>query len=156
MDACIYQRVAVPVNTILSLQADVHAWCSNSDNPAACDGEFYFRVGIDVAGIEGPFPDPPADTLFWGDWIRATNEYQTIEMQAIAHDPNVTVYIAFWNKYRYAHNDAYIDAARLLVEKPEPEPEPEPSKYVTREELIRLIRSTADKLEAYTLFQRTS
>jgi len=147
MDACIYQRVAVPVGTTLTLQADVQAWCSNDDNPASCDGEFYFRLGIDLKGNYSFFEADEDSSLIWGDWIRATNEYQTIEMQAVTQAPYVTCYVNFWNKYRYAHNDAYIDRVGLTATGPAPGPEPEPSEYVTHQKLAELLHELADELE---------
>jgi len=155
MDACILQRVPVPVGRLLTFRANVHAWCSNSDDPGVCDGELYFRLGLDLLGGISPFytyPGVQPSPLIWTDWQPALSIWQELELQAEATDPYATVFVRFWNKYRYAHNDAYIDDLALLVEQgPEdgdqqPGPIPEPGAYVTRQELATIFRTMAAQL----------
>ena len=145
MDACILQRVPVPVGRLLTLRATVHAWCSDLDDPTRCDGEFYFRLGLDLMGDVNPFNPLKGPALVWSDWEQATPDYQQIQLQAEAKHPYATAIIRFWNRYRKAHNDAYIDDTALLVDQDDTLPIGD--HYTTSIEWAQIFRAAADALD---------
>lgn len=136
MDAGVYQTVQVPVGALMTFRAQVHGWCSQSDDPHKADGELYVRLGMDLQGGMDAF----APTVLWTNWERVTAEYQPLEMQAVADAPYCTVFVRAWNKWRLSHNDLYLDAATLEVDGSVPPPSGD---YVTRTELAAAFRALA-------------
>ena len=143
MDACILQRVPVPVGRLLTARAFVQGWSSDSDNPSQCDGELYFRLGLDLDGDADPFHPIFIDSCLWSDWQRATPDYEQIELQAEATQPYATMIVNFWNKYRLAHNDAYIDDLALLADDGD-QPIPNGHNCVTKAEFAAMLRTAAN------------
>ena len=123
MDAGVYQRVTgLQAGQELTFSASVQVWCSQKDNPRADDGELYMRVGIDPTGSV----DPWADSVQWSGWKPGTKEHKRISVTATAAGDAATVFVRGWNKWKLSHNDAYVDAAELIVEGGEPEEPAEP------------------------------
>jgi hypothetical protein len=120
----------------------MHYWCSESDDPLAADGELYARLGLDLQGGM----DPWAATVQWTRWARLTEEYQALELQAIADAPHATVFIRAQTRWRLSHNDVYRDAVTLEVEGIAPPPSGD---YVTRKELVGALRAMASALEGW-------
>ena len=139
--AGLYQTVQVNPGDHLRFTMDAHAWSSNDDNPQTSDGiganaffalegkessdarrNFTFKVGIDPAGGTDPF----ADTVIWGQGAHVYNAYHTLPaVEAVAQGTHVTVFVMDQVLWRFKHNDAYFDNARLeVVTGPQPQPQP--------------------------------
>ena len=146
MDACIFQTLPVPVGRLLTARAHVQGWCSNTDEPTACDGELYFRLGLDLEGGDDPF-HPPFASLVWSPWVRASPVYEELQIQAEASAPHATMIVRFWNKYRYAHNDAYMDNLALLAEYDDTQPPPQAGDCVTKAEWAAMLRAAANLID---------
>jgi len=80
---------------------------------------FTFWVGIDPTGGI----DALADTVVWGPGRHIYNGFAMLYVEAIAQSSTITVFVRSQTLWQFKHNDAYIDAARLIVEEPEPMPE---------------------------------
>jgi hypothetical protein len=156
MDAGIYQKVdGLEPGSTLTFSASVQVWCSDSDDPRADDGELYMRVGIDPTGGTHAF----APSVQWSQWTRGTNVHQRISVTATAERDVATVFVRGWNKWELSHNDAYVDAARLVVVPPKPEEPPtdpeEPPATINERlaavegklaELERVVKQIQDRL----------
>lgn len=139
--AGLYQTVQVNPGDRLRFTIDAHAWSSNDDNPQTSEGvgtdaffaqegtvtndarrNFTFKVGIDPAGGTDPF----ADTIIWGEGAHVYNAYHALPaVEAEAQGEHVTVFVIDQVLWRYKHNDAYFDNARLeVVTSPQPQPQP--------------------------------
>lgn len=114
--------IAQTVNAIagrrVTARVPFHVWCSQSDDPAAADGELYLRVGIDPHGGV----DPESDEVEWGNWVRGMRDWMEVALSTIAVENRVTVFIHGWNKWAVSHNDVYVDDVECEVEGVEPEP----------------------------------
>ena len=129
MNGGIAQQVNVGAGKRVTFRAPFHVWCSQSDDPAADDGELYVRVGIDPRGGT----DPQEVGIVWGEWTRGTRAWQTIGVSTVSETDTITVYVQGWNKWSMAHNDVYVDEVELEVEggtePPDPPAPGEPGDY---------------------------
>lgn len=121
----------------------------NGDPQNDAIGNFLFKVGIDPFGGANPL----ADSVIWGDEWAIYNGYcQELRVEATAMADLVTVFLYSHTLWKFQHNDAYWDNAKLTVLSPAPPPpepiEPEPIyRGDPREEYVRtfmLLPPSAD------------
>ena len=121
----LFQRVKVTPGSWYSFSIWVQAWCSNADFPTNISpGELYVALGIDPDGQT----NAARRGVVWTYWNGAGAVYKKITTAPVqATGDYITVFVESWNKYRFKHNDVYVDDAALkLVEIGGTCPTPEP------------------------------
>jgi hypothetical protein len=100
-------------------EGEQHMWLAGStadDNLT----NFTFYVGIDPTGGINPL----ANTVVWGTGAHIYNAFALVPpVEVVAESSNVTVFLRSKTRWPFKHNDAYWDAAELVVVDEEPEPE---------------------------------
>jgi len=73
---------------------------------------FTFSIGIDPTGGT----NPNSDAVIWGDSYHIYNGYcKQLQVEAVAIEETVTVFVESRTLWPFKHNDAYIDDAELVV-----------------------------------------
>lgn len=140
MDGGIFQVVETPyVGRLAVFSVFGHCWCSESDDPAAVDGEFYMQVGVDTAGGS----DWKAPGVLWGTWKRLVGIYEPLSASFEIKGLRTTVFVRAWNKYRVSHADGYVDDAALTVDVDGGGPGP--GAEVDYDRIRRIVREEIDK-----------
>jgi len=117
-DAGVMQAFTVPEGNKVTFRAWLHCWCSDSNDPTADDGEMYGSVGLDPQGGWNPWDV----RVKWKPWTRLTAEWQKLAVTTVPTGPVTTAFVRTWNKYKLAHNDAYLDEASIVLTPIEPPP----------------------------------
>lgn len=121
IDSGVYQVVG-SLSPGATVQASfyAHAWTCDSDASGAksCGDQFQmlFRVGIDPNGGTDPF----GPNVIWSGGTYSYDEYRRIgpvEAQ-VGAGGMVTVFLRGTAKWRYKHNDIYLDDASLVYTTP--------------------------------------
>ena len=134
-EAGLYQRVTgLEPGKILKATFAVHGWSSVLDDPRKsdfCDGGPYnmmFTIGIDRTGGT----DPWGVSIDWGTPTGVYNVFEDVIVTGVVVPPSgtVTVFIRSQVRWRFKHNDAYIDNVRLeYISSTPPPPTPLPSAF---------------------------
>jgi len=120
-------------------------------------GNLSFRLGIDPLGGTDPF----ADTVVWGPAACIYNAYHQVPgVEAVAEAETVTVFLRSQTLWAFKHNDAYWDAAVLVVAddspppepNPDPEPDPEPDPDPEPTDWEYPVIDTGSKIGVHSIF----
>jgi hypothetical protein len=117
-DAGFYQQVdGLPVGSTATFSAYAHAWsCGNDDDAYSCGDPwaFNFRVGIDPTGGT----DPWGESVIWCEPAYIYDVYERVgRVEAtVGEEGTITVFLRSTAKWQAKHNDAYWDAAELVVQ----------------------------------------
>ena len=116
-DGGIFQQVPVGSVGTLCLSGYAHAWSSQGDDPtqSTLDTEddrrnVTFQLGIDPSGGVSPW----ADSVIWGATAHLYDSYQPLPgVQAYADGLTVTVFVRGSTRWRFNHNDLFLDDLSL-------------------------------------------
>ena len=129
-EAGLYQRVTgLEPGKALRATFAVHGWSSVYDDPRKsefCEGGPYnmmFTIGIDPNGGT----DPWSFSVVWGEPTGVYNKFRDVLVEGVkvGLTGTVSVFVRSQVRWRFKHNDAYMDDVRLeYMESTTPPPEP--------------------------------
>jgi hypothetical protein len=115
-NAGVYQRVAVPRGSKLTLTVRTFVWTNDSDdyNRSAKPGNYDVMVGIDPTGGTNGL----SGAVVWSPPRREYDHWLDLRVEATAQADAVTVFLRGRSEYRVKNNNSYWDDAVLTAIQP--------------------------------------
>ncbi len=133
-DGGVLQRVATTAGTKLKFSVWVNVWSTSLDDPDASEqpGRLTVRAGIDpLGGSDGTSPN-----IVWTAAPEVYDQYQQINVEAVAKGQFVTVFVESNPKDPVKNNNTYVDDASLVAEGSVPVPTVTPSTTPTTQSTV--------------------
>jgi len=129
--AGVLQQVAnIPVGARLKFELWGMTWSCDSESRGNCGGAtsgdpspMHFRVGIDPTGGGDVF----SSNIIWSAEQNAYDSWHRFEVEAVARNSTVTVFVYTYPDYRSQDNNVYLDDASLVIVAPPPTPTRRPT-----------------------------
>jgi len=120
----VYQQVSnIPVGARLRFELWGMTWSCDNEKKSNCakatsgdPSPMRFRIGIDTAGgVDALNPD-----IAWSPEQNAYDAWHLFQVEAVARNSTVTVFVYAYPEYRSQDNNVYVDDAYLQVLAPPP------------------------------------
>ena len=129
--AGVWQQVSnIPVGTRLRFELWGMAWSCDKESKGNCQGAtsgdpspMHFRIGIDPTGGT----DPLSAAIVWSPEQNPYDAWHHFQVEAVAQNQTVTVFVYTYPEYRSQDNNVYIDDASLVAIAPPPTNTPRPT-----------------------------
>jgi hypothetical protein len=120
----VYQQVAnIPVGARLRFELWGMTWSCDNERKGNCGGAtsgdpspMHFRIGIDPKGGTDPF----SPEIVWSPEQNAYDAWHLFQVEAVARNSTVTVWVYTYPDYRSQDNNVYLDDASLVIVAPPP------------------------------------
>ncbi|MBC7260737.1 MAG: hypothetical protein H5T63_01875, partial [Chloroflexi bacterium] len=124
----------IPVGARLRFSLWGMTWSCDREDKGNCGGAtsgdpspMHFRIGIDPTGGTNVFsPD-----IVWSPEQNAYDAWHYFEVEAVARNTTVTVFVYTYPDYRSQDNNVYLDDASLVIVAPPPTPTRRPTNTPT-------------------------
>lgn len=122
--AGVLQQVAnIPVGARLQFEIWGMTWSCDDESRGNCSGAtsgdpspMHFRIGIDPTGGGDVF----SSNIIWSEEQNAYDSWHLFQVEAVARNTTVTVFVYTYPDYRSQDNNVYLDDASLEVVSPPP------------------------------------
>lgn len=120
----VYQQVPnIPVGARLRFELWGMTWSCDNQSKGNCAGAtsgdpspMHFRIGIDPTGGTDPF----SPEIVWSPEQNAYDDWHHFQVEAVAKNSTVTVWVYTYPDYRSQDNNVYLDDASLIIVAPPP------------------------------------
>ena len=130
-EAGVLQQVRnIPVGAKLRFELWGMTWSCDREAKGNCGGAtsgdpspMHFRIGIDPTGETNVF----SPNIVWSEEQNAYDNWTLFQVEAVARNSSVTVFVYTYPTYRSQDNNVYLDDASLVVVAPPPAPTRRPT-----------------------------